>query len=306
MIFNPCIKLASHKEFCQYLDGTNKSVMINVEISPSSICNAKCRCCFYKDDKTNKDKFINMISLIDFLVQGSESTLKSVTWSGGGEPSLHPEIDWITKRVKKRTILKQGMFTNALAPINYDPSIMEWIRITKTDKEFPIDNIKTISEKCKQVGIAINYRYSDQLDEIKKALELVYKFNLEYVQIRPALNILGKTTEISTIPGIQDEKLIMLDWKFTDCKKEDRGYTKCEGFHFSPMIWENGNIDACMYMRHDSEYNLGNIYKDSFSDICWRMPESLPVKKDCQVCCKNNEINLLIHNAKIIKNSDFV
>lgn len=305
MIFNPCIKLAKHKEFIQYLSDETLLTMLNIEVSPTSLCNANCPCCFYKYDRNKKDDFINMSSLIDFLCQGSELSLKSVTWSGGGEPSLHPEIDWGIKRVNKRTILKQGMFTNALAPIKYEPSFLEWIRITKTDKDFPVNNIKIISESCKQVGIAINYSSDFQDDEIKKAIEIAYKYNLEYVQIRPALNIMGVPTQIKQ-SNIQDEKLVFLDWKFSDCKKIERGYTRCEGFHFSPMIWENGNIDVCMYMRHDPIYNLGNIYKSSFDNICRKMPEFLPVKKDCQICCKNNEINLLIHNAKTIKNSEFI
>lgn len=72
------------------------------------------------------------------------------------------------------------------------------------------------------------------------------------------------------------------------------------------MVWENGMMSACMYMRHNHDYDIGSIYDHTFTELCNMMPESLPVLDDCQICCKNNEINKFISDAKNIKNRRFV
>ena len=59
-------------------------------------------------------------------------------------------------------------------------------------------------------------------------------------------------------------------------------------------------------MRGIEGYNLGNIYEDRFEDIFENFPNSVEVRKTCQICCKNHEINKLINTAMNIKDGDFV
>jgi MoaA/NifB/PqqE/SkfB family radical SAM enzyme len=237
-----------------------------------------------------------------------EDGMEAVTFSGGGEPTLHPKFPEIVKNSTKE--LKYGLFTNALDPIKYDAGKFDWIRVTKTNKDFNDENIKKLSENCKSVGLCINYKdASEQIEEIEHALTLANKYDLEYVQLRPALNIMGEITYISAPAKYRillDKKLIITDYKFQKCKDKNRRYKRCEGYHFTPMVWENGMMSACMYMRHNHDYDIGSIYDHTFTELCNMMPESLPVLDDCQICCKNNEINKFISDAKNIKNRRFV
>jgi sulfatase maturation enzyme AslB (radical SAM superfamily) len=305
MIFASLAKLVTHDEFHRYMRGETVPI-INVEVSPSSVCNAGCKKCLYKGDKNKKDRFIDTQKIGRFLIEGSYSGLKAVTWTGGGEPTLHPSFSFIVEAINIQGKIKQGLFTNALAKIEYKPSVLLWIRITKTNLPFPVENIKILSDQCETVGICINYGgVPKQIDEIKQALSIAHKYNLAYVQVRPLMNTLGKTTRISP-PDITDSKLIIDEEKFWECSHADRGYTKCEAYHFSPTVWENGQMDVCGYMRHNKAYKIGNIYTDSFMELIAKMPKSLPVLSDCMICCKNNETNRFISDMRNIECKDFV
>jgi hypothetical protein len=304
MIFAPQLKLASHPQFPKFLTGETVPI-INIEISPSSVCDAKCSACFYKEDKNVKEKFIHWGPLFAFLLDADTHGLEAITWSGGGEPTLHPDFSDLVFRVASQTKLNQGLFTNALLKPKYRASFLKWIRVSKTNESWPDGHIFLLRQQNANVGLCVNYRGKEDDWDIKEGLRLVHKMELRYLQVRPALNIMGKTIEIN-LPDIKDDKLIITPYKFHECSKKDRGYTLCQGFHFSTMIWENGMMSPCMYMRHHQEYNIGSIYENRFVDLCEKMPKSLPVLDDCQICCKNNEINKLINDCKKLEDVSFV
>jgi organic radical activating enzyme len=304
MVFAPQLKLASHERFVKYLKGEVIPV-INTEISVSSICNAQCPVCFYRDDNNIKETFILRNKLLTFLFDADTNGLEAVTWSGGGEPTLHPDFSDIVQQVSQQTNLEQGLFTNALLQPTYPACLLKWIRVTKTNEPFPEEHVLLLRQQCVNTGLCINYRGKEDDRNICKALEIAHKMDLRYVQVRPALNIMGATTNIEK-PDIQDEKLILNKYKWAECGIKDRGYAQCEAFHFSPMIWENGIMSVCMYMRHHEEYNIGSIYENNFLDLCRKMPSSLPVSNDCQICCKNNEDNKLINDCKKLEDKKFI
>jgi len=294
MRFLPQLKLASHREFIDYVGG--KSVVpINIEISPSGICDANCQWCFYR--KSHSRQILNTDILIKFLVDAWIAGVKAITLTGGGEPTLHPEFDKIIKAVS----MEQGLITNGLKIPKYDPKVFSWIRVSKTDKNWNIEALKHIRE-CKTVGLCINYEGNEQ--EVEDSLRIVYDLNLDYLQVRPALRLRGNKTYISE-PKLKDDRLLITSYKFEDASR-NRLYTRCEGFHFVPFLWEDGNLDVCAYKKGNVEYTIGNIYKDSFSELIKKFPAYVDVESDCQICCKNHEINTLIHMVKNIEDKNFV
>jgi len=294
MRFQPQLKLVQHKEFLEYLEGKN-IVPINIEISPSGICNASCPWCFYGNNKTTEKLDTNI--LLNFLKDCTDLGVKAITWTGGGEPTLHPDF---SKIIKNQT-MDQGLLTNALNIPTYNPSILSWIRVSKTNKDWNKNSLE-ILRQCKTLGLCINYIDNEQ--EIEESLKIVYDLNLDYLQVRPALNIKGALTNIK-IPKIRDKKLIITDYKFIEARKH-HNYKTCEGFHFVPFLWEDGNLDTCAYKRNNKAYNLGNIYKNNFNSILKNFPDKVLVEEDCQVCCKNHEINMLINTSRKIEDKNFV
>lgn len=294
MRFEPKTKLVIHKQFHDYLQGNN-FYPINVEISISGICNAKCSWCFYKNDHSKK--LINKEVLLKTINDLECKDVKAITWTGGGEPTCHPYFDVFINN----TNIKQGLFTNALGTIKYNPNKLEWIRVSKTERDWNVENLKKLRE-CKTLGMCINYIGND--NEIYDALKIAEELKINYVQVRPALNV-GNNPTIIKLPNIQHPLLFLTNYKFEESSKT-KNYTKCFGYHFVPFIWENGDVDVCAYQCGKKNYNLGNIYNESIIDILNRRPKNVLVDSNCQICCKNHEINKFINDLDNIEDKDFV
>jgi hypothetical protein len=301
--FDPQAKLALHPQFSAHLRG-EKVYPIGIEISPCGICNASCEFCFYANKGelgAHRNVMLDADRLIRLIMETRERGIKAITWTGGGEPSLYPSIDRATRFVDD-VGMEQGMFTNALAMPKYDPSLLSWIRVTMTDKPYKVDCIKPL-RAAKTLGFAFNYAGPQDIPYLEDTLALAEVVRADYVQVRPALAFHGQTVDIEP-PPLKHPLLYVTDYKFAEAKKRHE-YAECEGYHFVPFLWEDGNLDVCAYMRNHEGYTLGNIYKDSLKTILDRAPASVPVRDDCQVCCKNHEINLAVHHARGLQDVNF-
>lgn len=299
--FSVISKLVRHSAFVEFMQKNFPIIPVNVEISPSARCNAACSGCLYIQKGYARTGFIDTDILIGTLAEMDRLGVKAITWTGGGEPTLHPDF---SKFVSRCGSMSQGLFTNAKLRADYNPKWFEWIRVTLTENgnNAPIEHIKRL-RSCQTLGICINIK-NDDVDAVERALKVGEEVQADYVQVRPALNVNGTPTEIS-MPKISHPLLVMADYKFKDCTKK-HPYQRCYGYHFVPFIWENGQVDACGYMRHDPTYKLGDISKDSFTRIINRIPRSLPVSNDCQICCKNHEINKFVNGIFNSEDVNFV
>ena len=303
--FAPQLKLAKSPKLIDYLLG--KVIMpIHVEISLVGFCNAGCSFCFYNNKVTDtlkgwdknslKTEALNVL-FRDFALLG----IKAISYKGGGDSSLHKDIKEIVQMAYNYE-LKQGFITNGLI-VKYDPKLLEWVRVSLTDKPWPIENLKKLRE-CKVLGMNVNYQGDE--DEVKRSLDIAYQVNADYLEVRPAFKLNGKTTSIEE-PKLEDPKLKKIGYKFEDVKiPHGTYYTKCQGYHFTPFLWQDGDVDVCAYHKDKKEYNLGNIYRDSFAQIMTRAPKSVEVIPTCQVCCREHEANKLINSMQTLKDEDFV
>lgn len=227
--------------------------------------------------------------------------VKSVSWTGGGEPSLHPDIALLVEEAYS-VGLEQGMFTNALARPKYNPARMTWIRVTMTDKPYREEYIRELRD-AKALGFAFNYSGSQDDDYLRDTLALAERVSADYVQVRPNLPFHGATVNIKP-PDIQHPLLFVTDYKFEQAKVK-HGYARCEGYHLGCFVWEDGNVDTCAYMRKHQGYRLGNLYASKLKAILDSAPDHVPVDLQCQTCCKLHETNLAIHSAREIIDRNF-
>lgn len=301
MIFNPQLKLATHERFAKFINGEIVNP-IGLEVSLTGRCNANCEECFYKDKRENVDIKYKETRL--FLLSFKERGGRSVTWTGGGEPTLHPEFDNFVGFAYGAG-LEQGLFTNAIKKPCYDTSKMAWIRVSKTNLDWPEENIKMLRDKNPNVGLCINYKGRVSDKDIDSALKIAHKYDLRYVNVRPALNVMSAGEAI--IYGLfkTNPKLIITYYKFNEMD-EKRNYKHCYGFSFVPFVWHDGDYDVCAYHRKDPGYNIGNIYNDDLMQRISLFGRSAVVQKNCQKCCKNHEINKLVNSAFELEDRYFV
>jgi len=314
--FSPGLKLMNHKEFGMYLAGEQISP-INVEISPSGRCGAKCPDCFYRQNNSELkglDAALFKESRMEGLVEELAGVgVKSISWTGGGNPDNHPSFPKFAEWAHWAK-LQQGLFTNATNEVKYDPSLFEWIRVTQTEKPLNEAIIKDL-RPVKTLGICINYGGPQDDGHLRNALEMAERLHDSrespehdtYVQVRPALKIKGERIKVN-MPEIDHPLVTLTDYKFLGSNTH-RGYKVCEGFHFEPFIWQDGDVDVCGYHRKDPAFNLGNLYdkgeKGRFRHIMENAPKSVDVRGDCQVACKLNAINSVIAKSKSLKDINF-
>lgn len=301
--FAPQPKLALHTQFADHMAG-KPIYPVNLEISPSGVCNASCDFCFYANTGelgSHRKVFLDAFRLHNLLHEALDLGVKSISWTGGGDPSLYPKIGSIVDTAN-RIGLEQGMFTNALIMPKFDPRYLKWVRITMTDKPYKEDCIKA-HRGAETLGFAFNYAGPQDDFYLRQTLDLAERVKADYVQLRPALKFHGQTVDI-TPPEISHPLLHITDYKFEEAKKP-HGYKTCEGYHFTPFLWEDGNLDVCAYMRNYPGYTLGNVYKQSLKDILDKAPASVPVHPHCQVCCKLHETNQLIHASRELQDRNF-
>ena len=295
VIFNPATKLALCPEFIPYIEG-DTFLPVNIEVSPSGVCHAGCPTCFYRNAQTGKMMTDEVFSRIP--------RTRALTWTGGGEPTLNENLSrWIEIISMRGT--QQGLFTNLSQIGRINTRLLGWIRVTVTDKNLTDTDAIAHARRATRAGFCVNYSGPADDDKIREALDVCVKYGFDYVQVRPALNGGGKRSTI-TLPEIEHPKLQYTSYKFLD-QSADRGYSACEGFHFVPFIWEDGLVTACAYHRH-APYILGDLSIETWAQIEERINdlEGVPVSDDCQVCCKNHEINKTIAAARAIEDRYFI
>lgn len=83
-------------------------------------CNASCSFCYMKDKKDNGlQEYLSVDKLNNLLLKNNLDRITSIELTGGGEPTLHPEIQTIINLLKnKLPKAKIKMYTNGIKPIN--------------------------------------------------------------------------------------------------------------------------------------------------------------------------------------------
>ena len=301
-MFNPQAKLLCHSGRVWRWYRTGRTAPVLVEIAPTGYCNATCPWCFFngKKSKTRINRKTMLSAIEDMATMG----VKALNWSGGGEPTLHPDFAEFVARAQGLG-LKQGLFTNGYTKIPNQRSF-SWIRISLTEKGF-----KKIKIPDVPFGICVNQIKDHTMKQLIGYYLTASKIGASYFQIRPALMGSYKKQPYLCIPTYLKDyetktcKIFLTEYKYDEAMR-DKKYKDCYGYHFCPSISWTGKLSICLYLSLNKQYILGDLGKESFQSIWWRIPEKIKVTDECQNCCKNNEINKMLYAVKHIKDPDFI
>lgn len=303
IILNPQSKLLWHGDRVRnWLEGGDPSPIL-IEIATTGFCNATCPWCFFKDKNAGGsiDKDIMLRTLRELAKIG----VKAINWTGGGEPTLHPNFDeFVTEAYALG--LEQGLFTNAYLEIKKS-SMFKWIRISLTDKEF-----KPIKRPKGYFGICVNMLVDMPPEKLREWCEEARDINARYFQVRPALEGNYLKQPMMIIPSYlkeyetDDFKVILTLYKFKEAVIPHE-YDKCYGYHFCPSINWKEKVGVCLYRMGEEKYIFGDLKEKSFTEI-WhhkKISNNL-VNEGCQNCCKNHEINKALFMAKQMEQINFL
>jgi len=297
---------------------------IFIEINLTDKCNLSCSWCISGNRLNNT---INTNQLMKFLKNFKEHGGKAVTFSGGGEPTLHPDFYEIVVYTKNLGF-DLGLMTNgtfAKRYINLIGDNFKWVRFSldtvnhEKYKEWKginavsrvLNNMRFLKDKNVKVGINCNVNIDMTINDIICLVDAVF-LHCKYIQFRPVLPRYFKKEKpvlnLSVWAYLRKNFATNLKINFSFDKLKDVmtenwfPFETCEGHFFSPILNSDGNLMICMYHFGDNRFAFGNIYESTFEEI-WNsnmrkktihFVRQLDYHSNCQVCCKLCELNKFI------------
>lgn len=298
---------------------------IFMEINLTDICNLKCSWCISQNRQNNT---LNPLITKKFLNEFKKFGGKAITFSGGGEPTLHKDFVELTQTAYDIG-LELGLMTNGVfGPRIYDCiHLFKWIRVSLNvvdSKRYEqlkginlvdiaLKNIEHIFKMINRPKLGINCNVGDDflIDDVDLLINKTYDI-CDYIQFRPVLPRYFKEENPYINKEVWDyllntymnnSKINLSIDKFKDVSFQTLfPFSSCEAHYFSPILDANGDVKVCIYHPGDSRFTFGNIYKNSFKEI-WESERrkktvefvrNFDYKNNCQMCCKLWELNKLL------------
>tara|TARA_A100001388_G_C28737078_1_gene484736 strand:- start:33 stop:1235 length:1203 start_codon:yes stop_codon:yes gene_type:complete len=239
-IFNPQKKVLHHLgTVLEYLEGKNTDP-INLEIDPSNACNHSCPFCIsghihlskFKGTEFFNRQMMHKDVLMSLVRDLSKTEVKSVSWTGGGEPTMNPHLKSAIKYLKENSNIDMGMFSNGSMFERFDlfetiVDSLSWIRISMdagkaksyddlrvTSKgnnfEVVLNNIKKLikikKERNSEITIGVGFVVSqDNFEEVLDFANLFKDIDVDYCQYKPEIIQIERNAAIDKKEQISPE-----------------------------------------------------------------------------------------------------
>ena len=286
-------------------------------------CNNKCKHCFFGTDLKSTPVLIDTKEVKKVIKELYDNGVKAVEFTGGGEPTTHPNIcDILAYAIDLG--LDVGLITNGLLldKIETLVSKLKFIRISldaASDHvyrkvhgvdcfETIIDNIRKIESAVRREKIGIGFLIvPENVCDITDATALANELGVRFIQYRPAslpyetsdsvwLEAEAKVKNAITLN--KPEKLQIFDagvkWKhLNNCRK----YSQCHTNTLVAVIKANGDIPLCVLKRNEEDKIVGNIYNGGFvgnwfSERHLKLIDNINLNK-CRKPCKHDSYNIV-------------
>jgi MoaA/NifB/PqqE/SkfB family radical SAM enzyme len=335
---SPRSKLFGHLDHLVALRDGKYLAPINVEIDLSNRCDLKCAGCHFaythvrgpwtgKQDKPDGyipgGDLMDLNLACDMLNQLADYGIKSVTWTGGGEPTLHKDFDTITAYAAYNG-LEQGIYTHGghitgerAAWMKY---YFEWIyfsfdawdvdsyKLHKGVNRFDkvCENIRNIVAIPGKATIGMGFLLTrDNYRHIYVMQQLARDLGVDYAQFRPLIdfapnepNVLLEDTSwideaIGLLQQYGDDPFIIADvGRFRRYQKwTGHGYSTCFWSALQTVITPNGKVWRCTNKREYPDGLIGDLAVESFAELWERSGGSCGFNAACRISCKGDPGN---------------
>lgn len=330
MINTPLKLLANLDRLSAIKDG-QKLGPVNVEIDLSNRCSLGCEWCHFAYTHTRgplaQRRSVDAGDLMSYdlarkiMHDLARNGVRSITWSGGGEPTLNPDFDDIVNACP----LPQGLYTNGVhLDANRATLLKErcaWVYVSldaaTSDEYKELKGVERFYEACNGVRelvsasgeatIGIGFLLNEaNWQSARLMYSLAQKLGADYCQFRPTIlynadlpsertgnvawiNKAQRTLEwLSTQPGVMldhDRFKMLHRWR-------EHGYATCWWSGLQCVITPNGDVYACLNKRGLEAAKLGNMADELFAHIWQRSPLQC-VNDQCRVMCRGHIPNVV-------------
>lgn len=264
---------------------------ITCNINPSNRCQNRCNFCLFKDKLGNVDLdydlYVRLIHELAYL------GTKAIVFSGGGEPLMHPRFGDMIAEARCRDF-ELGLITNGVQLDQYIEALynFSFVRISldaataETYKKIKVANnfdrvrfgIEALMMKRGPntiVGVSF-LTTKENIHEVGKAQELADHWGVDYIQIKPAYDLV--TEGISTIKVVPTKPSQVIT------RHAAPGGLTCAIAGLKAVVCADGGVYYCCVKKDDPDFFLGSLYEESFSSIWSRRSHFKPDIPKCGPC----------------------
>ncbi|MCF7916178.1 MAG: radical SAM protein [Candidatus Omnitrophica bacterium] len=308
------LKLDSHKliyhipRLCQWYKG-NDVCPIYVEIGLYGGCNHRCIFCAF-DFLKYKPDLLSLEIVKRFVIQAAEKGVKSILYSGEGEPLLHKNIDKIIKFTKNNNI-DVALSTNG-SMLDQEKAekilpYLSWLRISLnagTKKGYALihgakedDFVTVLNNIEKAVEIRNKYKFKCTIgvqfllipQNFKEVFRLISALNdsgIDYLAVKPYSA--HPSSKKRAVFVLTDKDLYGIEKKIDELSqkkikiifrhrsvikiKKSKPYRRCLGLPFIAHISADGSVYPCNNFVGNKDFAFGNMCSQNFEEI-WQGPK---------------------------------
>jgi MoaA/NifB/PqqE/SkfB family radical SAM enzyme len=335
----PQKKLFGHLDHLAELRATGKTVApVNVEIDLSNRCSLGCEWCHFAHTHTRgplagkragPDGAISGGDLMDLdlakrIVDELDYTgVLSVTWTGGGEPTLYPHFDEIIEY----TNLDQGLYTHgghiddtraALLKrkltwvyVSLDECTAAAYQTSKGADRFGVvcANVRRLVDAPGKATIGLGFLlHPDNWRDIHAMVKLGHSLGVDYVQFRPTIRFDMATPDqlaeetawldlaMAHLGAYAHDPFVSADLdRFQMYRRwQGHGYATCHWTGLQTVITPNGKVWRCTNKREHPGALLGDLSVESFTDVWGRSGGACQVDGTCRVMCRGHVPNVTL------------
>lgn len=251
--------------------------------------------------------------------------VQGIVWSGGGEPTTHP--DWVSiVEYAAHLGFQQGMYTlgGLLTPQSAArlSSLATWVVVSldcpdaqtyAAEKGVPperfdraCEGIRNLSHGSAVLGVSF-LLHARNWQRTPEMLALSRSLGATYTTFRPAIHFSADrpaicsddtawiTDALPAFHALAEETDVEIDpdrfVAYRDWHIHGRTYEACRGIQLNATVTPDGRVWVCPNRRGYRDSCLGDLSKESFSTIWARHPMTWTDFRQCRVMCRLHLVN---------------
>ncbi len=341
---DPRNKTLWHTDRLAQLRTTGKtSAPVNVEIDLSNRCGLKCHACHFAYTHTKgpwagaqkpaghidggdiMDTHLAFHIIADLAGAG----VKSITWTGGGEPTLHPDFNDIVEFGGKYHI-QQGLYTHgghitgeraALLKrtctwvyVSLDECTAATYQLHKGANRFhaATEGVRALAHADGAATIGVGFLiHAKNYTQLADMHDLGRELGADYIQFRPTIeyaqddpgaaptDTAWMNAAIDALRVYADDPFVSVDIPRFEAYRDwqGHGYGTCNWAAMQTVITPNGKMWTCVNKRERADALLGDLNCESFAQVWDRVGKPCAVNDTCRIMCRGHLSNLTLNEV---------